>query len=40
VAASDAPSIQSAQIETIADNKAVEPSVPPAGLARANEFGR
>jgi hypothetical protein len=40
VAASDAPSIQSAQIEAIADNKAVEPSVPPAVHARADEFGR
>jgi hypothetical protein len=40
VAASDAPSIQSAEIETVADNRALEPSVPPAAHARAGEFGR
>jgi spermidine synthase len=40
VAASDAPPIQSAQIETVIGNKTVEPSVPPAVHARADEFGR
>ena len=31
---------QSAQIETVTDNRALEPSVPPAVHARADEFGR